>query len=93
MRQTQVEIEQMVLAGPSSNAAVKAMFDASSCVVDGDFFFFVADVMATSVQYGFQADICQALSAGNDTGKFLPFYANYTNSFWTPIFGGADQYS
>lgn len=42
----------MVFGGATQNAAVKAMFQATM-LADGDFFFYVADKMAESVQVSF----------------------------------------
>jgi hypothetical protein len=49
LRQITQEIQSMVFGGATQNAAVKAMFQASM-LADGDFFFYVADKMAESVQ-------------------------------------------
>eukprot|EP01116_Phalansterium_solitarium_P011372 TRINITY_DN2702_c0_g1_i1.p1 TRINITY_DN2702_c0_g1~~TRINITY_DN2702_c0_g1_i1.p1 ORF type:complete len:504 (-),score=120.63 TRINITY_DN2702_c0_g1_i1:167-1585(-) len=94
---TTAQLEQAVLyGGDDSEAATKRLFQAQSVVDNGDFFYMMGDIMATSVQYGFQADLCTPLLAvynAGDESQLLATFANYTVSFWYPIFGGAIHYS
>ncbi|XP_065827983.1 uncharacterized protein [Oscarella lobularis] len=65
----------------------KALFGASG-MIDGDFMYLIADAAATSVQYGYQDNVCQALIRGKATGVNLTnAMADYCHSFWYKTFG------
>lgn len=52
LRETTAAAEKMILAGGDSKKKIKQMFQATVLEDDGDFFYFLADSMAESVQYG-----------------------------------------
>lgn len=74
---------QLVIAYQQDPIAVKRMFKAPDDMLEGDFFFLMADAAAESVQYGFQLGMCESLLAGTD---LLSTYANFTNNFFYPTF-------
>ena len=42
---------------------------------------------------GFQDSLCTPLMAAQKNGlDLVQAFANYTNTFWVPIFGAAEQY-
>jgi len=79
---------------PSSNAQLKAMFNAS-ILNDGDMFYYLADKMAESVQYGFQDALCLPLiKLGNQSvDRLLSQFASYVVEFAGPELGGPIGYS
>lgn len=69
LRETTAAAEKMILAGGNSKKQIKQMFQATVLEDDGDFFYFLADAMAESVQYG-QVSLTTLLSLA----KFYQFY-------------------
>lgn len=55
LRETTAAAEKMILAGGDSKKKIKQLFQATVLEDDGDFFYFLADSMAESVQYGYVA--------------------------------------
>jgi len=72
----------------------KEMFAASILTVDGDFFYFLADVMAESVQYGFQIVLCDTfVNASKHNENLVDTFATYTkNVFYKFINRGCSDY-
>jgi hypothetical protein len=103
LREVTKLLEKDVLHGShAKKMQTLALFEANNLTIggdffvsiDGDFFYFAGDVMATSVQYGFQDNLCNPLLAAKRRGADLvSTFANLTKSFWVPIFGPAEQYS
>jgi len=84
----------IILGSHAEKIKTLVLFKAESLTINGDFFYFAGDVMATSVQYGFQDNLCMPLMQAKRTGADLVLtFANLTKSFWMPIFGSAEQYS
>lgn len=54
---------------PEGAKEVKALFQASNIVNDGDFLYVVADMLAAAVQYGRDASFCNALASSSDLIK------------------------
>eukprot|EP01006_Ploeotia_vitrea_P010273 TRINITY_DN26646_c0_g1_i1.p1 TRINITY_DN26646_c0_g1~~TRINITY_DN26646_c0_g1_i1.p1 ORF type:complete len:486 (+),score=77.99 TRINITY_DN26646_c0_g1_i1:139-1458(+) len=91
LRKTNRETEAALLKDP---VGLKAKFNASSCVVNGDFYYLCADTMAESVQYGYQQHLCKTFMTANKTGaNLVDTFAKYMNEFFYPIFGHADTYA
>jgi len=88
-------IQSLVLGGTENNQFVKALFNASILTEDGDFFFYIADKMAESVQYGFQDNLCLPLmNAPNQTiENLMKVFANYVITFAAGVLGGPIEYS
>jgi len=94
LRQVTAEAEQMIWANSSSNAKVKELFNATLLIEDGDFFYYIADKMAESVQYGYQVQLCTPLLAAHKSGaSLLTTFANYTVNFAAGILGGPLGYN
>jgi len=97
LRTTTHEIERLVLhSDPRIAQETKDKFNASMLTVNGDFFYMMGDIMAESVQYDRQDELCDPLiNAYQNHGVqgLVPTFINYTVSYWYNIFGHAYHYS
>lgn len=69
-------------------AETKAKFNAETVTDNGDFFYFVADAMATSVQYGYQSELCDPLVNWykvNGSAGLVDLYADYVINYWYSV--------
>jgi len=93
LRSITSQIQTLVFQSPESNQKVKSLFQAENILVeDGDFFYYVADKMAESVQYGYQPELCNVVLSSNET-SLLNAFANYVVTFAAPILGGPLGYN
>lgn len=71
-----------------NKTAIKALFNAESLEVDGDFLFLLADAAAFAFQYGSPDVLCLPLVGSTKGGDVLTAYVEYVQSFFYGHFGG-----
>jgi len=96
LRNVTILLETLILdSGLATKVETKHKFQADSLTVDGDFFFFAADVMAESVQYGYQDDLCIPLVNSfnaHGTTDLVDLFANYSINGWNLAYGLGTPY-
>jgi pimeloyl-ACP methyl ester carboxylesterase len=80
--------ENAINAGRGAQA--KALFGSPQDMEDPDFFYMMADSAAMADQYGFKANLCEAISAltpDTDDANIMATFANFTIHLWGADFG------
>ena len=94
IRESTLQIQNLLGESVSSNQMVKETFKASYFEDDGDFYYMIADSAATSVQYGYQNILCgEYMLQQPSSDLYWQTFANFTTEFWYPVFNGGSPVS
>lgn len=72
---TVADVESKLKASSSSAKAVKKLFNSDMIVDNVDFLYVLADMAAIAIQYGYQKQFCDQITAGSKSGQLTESYA------------------